>query len=73
LGKLGGQEIDYGSDLDIVFVAPAEVRNLTNLGRLAVQIMDLLSARTADGLVFTRMPGWRPDGEKDCWSTPLPL
>jgi len=64
LGKLGGQEIDYGSDLDIVFVAPAEVRNLTNLGRLAVQIMDLLSARTADGLVFHTDARLRPDGEK---------
>jgi len=64
LGKLGGQEIDYGSDLDIVFVAPAEVRHLTNIGRLAVQIMDLLSARTADGLVFHTDARPRPDGEK---------
>jgi glutamate-ammonia-ligase adenylyltransferase len=64
LGKLGGQEIDYGSDLDIVFVADSQPKNLPKLARLAVEIMDLLSARTEDGVVFHTDARLRPDGEK---------
>ncbi len=33
LGKLGGAEIDYGSDLDVVFVADSKAKNLPALGR----------------------------------------
>jgi glutamate-ammonia-ligase adenylyltransferase len=47
LGKLGGAEIDYGSDLDIVFVAGAKAKDLTRLAQLALAVMDLLSSRTA--------------------------
>ena len=64
LGKLGGQEIDYGSDLDIVFVAKPREKNLVKLQRLAVEIMDLLSVRTEQGLVFHTDARLRPDGEK---------
>ena len=64
LGKLGGQEIDYGSDLDIVFVAKPRAQNLVKLQRLAVEIMDLLSDRTEQGLVFHTDARLRPDGEK---------
>src|SRR5207344_1543747 len=41
LGKLGGAEIDYGSDLDIIFVADSKASNLQKLSKLALQIMDL--------------------------------
>ena len=64
LGKLGGGEIDYGSDLDIVFVAGSDARDLTRRARLAVEVMDLLSARTEDGIVFHTDARLRPDGEK---------
>jgi len=64
LGKLGGAEIDYGSDLDIIFVAAAAVKNLPNLGRLALEVMDLVSARTELGIVFHTDARLRPDGEK---------
>ena len=64
LGKLGGQEIDYGSDLDIIFVADSKAKNLPRLGRLALQVMDLLSTRTPDGVVFQTDARLRPDGEK---------
>ncbi len=64
LGKLGGAEIDYGSDLDIVFVAPADAKNLQKLSRLAVEFMDLVSRRTEQGLLFQTDPRLRPDGEK---------
>ena len=32
LGKLGGAEIDYGSDLDVVFVADSKAKNLASAG-----------------------------------------
>jgi glutamate-ammonia-ligase adenylyltransferase len=64
LGKLGGAELNYGSDLDVVFVADSEVKNLPALQRLAVEIMSLLSERTAAGTVFEIDARLRPDGEK---------
>ena len=64
LGKLGGAEIDYGSDLDVVFVADSKAKNLTTLARLALEVLDLVSARTEQGMVFRTDARLRPDGEK---------
>jgi glutamate-ammonia-ligase adenylyltransferase len=64
LGKLGGVEIDYGSDLDIVFVAAPKAKNLTALGRMALELIDLVSGRTEQGLLFHTDARLRPDGEK---------
>jgi [glutamine synthetase] adenylyltransferase / [glutamine synthetase]-adenylyl-L-tyrosine phosphorylase len=64
LGKLGGAEVDYGSDLDIIFVADTSAKNLVKLGKLALDVMDLLSARTELGIVFQTDARLRPDGEK---------
>ncbi len=52
LGKLGGREIDYGSDLDILFVTEAKAKELPKLQRLAVEVMELMSRRTERGIVF---------------------
>jgi glutamate-ammonia-ligase adenylyltransferase len=64
LGKLGGAEIDYGSDLDILFVADSKVKNLVKLKTLALEVIELLSTRTEQGLVFHTDARLRPDGEK---------
>ncbi|HTL16862.1 MAG TPA: hypothetical protein VL793_06485, partial [Patescibacteria group bacterium] len=64
LGKLGGAEIDYGSDLDILFVADNKAKNLGKLKALALEILELLSTRTEQGLVFHTDARLRPDGEK---------
>jgi len=64
LGKLGGSEIDYGSDLDIIFVADAKAKNLVKTSKLALEIMDLVSSRTEEGLLFQTDARLRPDGEK---------
>jgi glutamate-ammonia-ligase adenylyltransferase len=64
LGKLGGAELNYGSDLDILFVADNRVRNLPRLQKLAVEIMDLLSSNTGSGVIFQTDARLRPDGEK---------
>ena len=64
LGKLGGQELSYGSDLDIIFVTGAGAKNLPKLQQLAVEVMDLLSRSTEKGIVFVTDARLRPDGEK---------
>jgi len=63
-GKLGGCEIDYGSDLDVVFVADSKAKNLSELQRVAAEVMELLSRRTEQGIVFRVDARLRPDGEK---------
>jgi glutamate-ammonia-ligase adenylyltransferase len=64
LGKLGGAELNYGSDLDIVFVAGNKAGNLPRLQNLAVEILDLLSSKTELGVAFPTDARLRPDGEK---------
>jgi len=64
LGKLGGREINYGSDLDIVFVARAGAANLPQCQRLAVEFLELISAQTESGATFQLDARLRPDGEK---------
>jgi [glutamine synthetase] adenylyltransferase / [glutamine synthetase]-adenylyl-L-tyrosine phosphorylase len=64
LGKLGGGEIAYGSDLDPYFVAGGKEKNLPGLQKIAAEIMDLLSRRTEQGIVFHTDARLRPDGEK---------
>jgi glutamate-ammonia-ligase adenylyltransferase len=72
LGKLGGAELTYGSDLDLVFVAGAKVKNLSSLQPLAAEIMELLSAKTEHGSVFVTDARLRPDGEKGLLVNTLP-
>ena len=64
LGKLGGAEIDYGSDLDILFVADPKAKNLLKSKSLALAVLELVSSRTEQGLVFHTDARLRPDGEK---------
>jgi glutamate-ammonia-ligase adenylyltransferase len=63
-GKLGGTELNYGSDLDITFVAPDSTRQLPKLQGRAVELMDLLSTPTELGVAFVIDARLRPDGEK---------
>src|SRR5260221_10418126 len=64
LGKLGGAEINYGSDLDILFVTNAGAGDLPALQRVAVEVMEMLSSRTELGVAFHTDARLRPDGEK---------
>ena len=64
LGKLGGRELIYASDLDIIFVTESKAANLPALQKIAGQLMGLLSKRTEDGATFVTDARLRPDGEK---------
>jgi glutamate-ammonia-ligase adenylyltransferase len=64
MGKLGGAEVGYGSDLDVLFVAPDGTRNLPACQTQAAGVMDLLARPTGQGIVFRIDTRLRPDGEK---------
>ena len=73
LGKLGGAELTYGSDLDVVFVSGTGAKDPRALGALAAKTMDLLSATTELGAIFATDARLRPDGEKGLLVSPLPV
>lgn len=64
LGKLGGSEINYGSDLDILYVASDSTKDLAKLQKLAIEVGELLSEPTVQGIAFHIDVRLRPDGEK---------
>lgn len=62
MGKLGGRELTYSSDLDVLFVfEPAEAREAAL--RAAGQVLRLLSDLTPEGRAFIVDPNLRPEGK----------
>lgn len=64
LGKLGGAELNFGSDLDVLFVAPDSCRDLGKAIRLATEFIALMSAPSDLGPGYEIDCRLRPDGEK---------
>ncbi|MBX6421397.1 MAG: bifunctional [glutamate--ammonia ligase]-adenylyl-L-tyrosine phosphorylase/[glutamate--ammonia-ligase] adenylyltransferase [Nevskia sp.] len=70
LGKLGGRELNFSSDIDLIFAytasgeteGPVSVSNEEYFARLAQTAIRLLSAATADGFVFRVDTLLRPFG-----------
>lgn len=71
-GKLGGKELGYASDLDMVFVyddpAPEAAENYA---RLAQRINNWLTTVTAGGILYETDLRLRPDGVSGLLVTPL--
>ncbi|MGR3309179.1 MAG: bifunctional [glutamate--ammonia ligase]-adenylyl-L-tyrosine phosphorylase/[glutamate--ammonia-ligase] adenylyltransferase [Candidatus Brocadiales bacterium] len=67
LGKLGGAELNYSSDIDIIFVHPPESAEETNLhqfyNKLAELVVKILNMNTEEGHVFRVDTRLRPEGE----------
>ncbi|WP_407275823.1 bifunctional [glutamate--ammonia ligase]-adenylyl-L-tyrosine phosphorylase/[glutamate--ammonia-ligase] adenylyltransferase [Halothiobacillus sp. DCM-1] len=72
-GKLGGIELGYGSDLDLVFLhdadeaegqttGPKPLDNAVYFARLTQKIIHALSARTPAGVLYEVDTRLRPDG-----------
>ena len=62
-GKLGGKELGYASDLDIIFVYDdADERAPVNYARLAQRYNNWLSVRTSAGALFETDLQLRPSG-----------
>lgn len=66
MGKLGGNELNYSSDVDVVFVhAPADDGGsdaARAAAQIARQVMAEMSATTASGLLFPVDADLRPEG-----------
>ena len=65
-GKLGGRELAYASDLDLVFLTGQSGSNetFTKTSRLAQRLISWLTAHTPAGALFEVDVRLRPDGEK---------
>ena len=62
-GKLGGKELGYASDLDIIFLHDDDHEQAQeNYARLAQRLNNWLTSRTAAGVLFETDLRLRPDG-----------
>jgi [glutamine synthetase] adenylyltransferase / [glutamine synthetase]-adenylyl-L-tyrosine phosphorylase len=72
MGKLGGQELNFSSDVDLIFAYPKtgntkggseSVNNEEFFVRLCRQLIKIIGAATSDGVVFRVDMNLRPFGE----------
>ncbi|HEX5587730.1 MAG TPA: bifunctional glutamine-synthetase adenylyltransferase/deadenyltransferase, partial [Acidimicrobiia bacterium] len=59
MGKLGGRELNYSSDVDVLFVHSG---NTEEAERAAREVLAMMSATSADGIVFRTDANLRPEG-----------
>ncbi len=69
MGKAGGLELNYSSDVDVMFVAEAmagedETAALATATRLAASLMRICSTSTAEGEIWPVDAGLRPEGRQ---------
>jgi glutamate-ammonia-ligase adenylyltransferase len=72
LGKLGGEELNYSSDIDLIFLydvegqtrGPRAVSNAEYFARLGGELVRLLSDHTALGLAYRVDMRLRPEGDQ---------
>ncbi|MGQ0464059.1 MAG: bifunctional [glutamine synthetase] adenylyltransferase/[glutamine synthetase]-adenylyl-L-tyrosine phosphorylase [Sporichthyaceae bacterium] len=68
MGKCGGRELNYVSDVDVVFVAEAceggdETAALKTATRLATGLMKVCAEATPEGAIWPVDPALRPEGK----------
>ena len=59
MGKLGGSELNYASDIDVLFVSDGDGDEAERVARAVLSVM---TTPTADGIVFRTDPDLRPEG-----------
>ncbi len=82
LGKLGGQELNYSSDIDLLFLYEADgqtaggeagsISNAEWFARLAAAVLKIITAPTAEGAVFRVDLRLRPEGSRGDIASSLP-
>ena len=68
MGKLGGQELNYASDVDVLFVHEGDGPTAE---RAARAVLTTMSEPTADGIVFRTDADLRPEGRSGLLSRTL--
>jgi glutamate-ammonia-ligase adenylyltransferase len=82
LGKLGGQELNYGSDIDLMFLYASEgetsggsagaIQNAEFFVRVAQAVLKLITENTPEGAVFRADLRLRPQGSEGDLAVSLP-
>lgn len=71
-GKLGGKELGYGSDLDVIFVYDEAARSdAENLARIAQRVSTWMTSHTGAGVLYDIDLRLRPDGASGLLVTSL--
>ncbi len=68
MGKLGGRELNYASDVDVLFVHDGDGHNAEQVAR---RVLTIMSEPTPDGLVFRTDAELRPEGRAGALSRAL--
>lgn len=71
MGKLGGQELNYSSDVDVLFVHGETATDPEPASRAALRMIDLLSRPTAEGIALRVDANLRPEGRSGSLSRSL--
>ena len=77
MGKCGGRELNYASDVDVIFVAEPvkdedEIAALATASKLAAGLIGVCARSTPEGSIFPVDPNLRPEGRAGPWSAPWP-
>lgn len=62
LGKLGGLELNYSSDIDLIFVRPDSVTDQASADRVARALVALVGKQTPEGHLYRVDMRLRPEG-----------
>ena len=62
MGKLGGRELNYSSDVDVLFVHQGEALTSEDASRAAARVIAMLSDPTAEGVAVRVDADLRPEG-----------
>jgi glutamate-ammonia-ligase adenylyltransferase len=63
MGKLGGGELNYSSDVDVIFVHRSSLPEVQEgTSRAAARVVEILAAPTADGIALRVDAALRPEG-----------
>ena len=68
MGKLGGTELNYASDVDVVFVHEGDTSDAEHAARVLLRVM---TEPSADGIVFRTDADLRPEGRSGALSRTL--
>ena len=62
MGKLGGRELSYNSDLDVIFIYDGKADEHEFYSKLGQKVISVLSVPTGEGIAYKIDMGLRPSG-----------
>ncbi len=62
MGKLGGRELSYNSDLDVIFIYDGKEEEHEFFSKLGQKVISILSVPTGEGFAYKMDMGLRPSG-----------